>query len=100
MGSFHLSDLIYSGPSASKTVAVVTSETYVGSFSEANSSINIKPAGTKWSTIDPHDEIMENFNRSSGSEESFNSISNCSEQDFMARYGSISLGTKDEWVSG
>jgi hypothetical protein len=43
LGSLRLSDLIYSGPSTSKTIVAATSETSVGSSSEANSSVSIKP---------------------------------------------------------
>jgi hypothetical protein len=51
-------------------------------------------------TVDPLDEIAENFDSISGSEENLDSISNYSEEDFTARYGSVSCGSEDEWMSG
>jgi hypothetical protein len=75
-------------------------ETSVGSSSEANLPVNTKPAERKMNTVDPLDEIAENFDCISGSEENLDSISNYSEEDFTARYGSVSCGSEDEWMSG
>jgi hypothetical protein len=60
LGSVHLSDPIYSGPSAGITTAAETSETLVGSSSDVNSPVSIKPT-KKGSTVEELDEIMENL---------------------------------------
>jgi hypothetical protein len=54
-----LSDPINSGLSARKTAIAATSETSVGSSSEVNLPVSIKP--TKRSTVEELDEIMENL---------------------------------------
>jgi hypothetical protein len=43
LGSLHLSDPIYSGPSAGKTAAATTLETIGGSSSEENMPVSVKP---------------------------------------------------------
>jgi hypothetical protein len=102
LGSVRLSDPINSGPSAGKTAAVTTSETSVGSSSEVNSPVSIKP--TKGSTVDELDEIMENLdleeslgysNRSS--DKNLNRSHSYSEEDFMVCYVSISNNSEDTW---
>jgi hypothetical protein len=108
LGSLCLSDPIYLGPSASKTVAATTLKTSVGSSSEANSSVNIKPTESKRNIIYELDKIMENlvFKESSDqsdvgiSEENSHSVSNYSEEDFTARYGDVCYSSEDEWRSG
>jgi hypothetical protein len=69
LGSVRLSGLVNSGPSVRKTAIVATSETSVGSSSEVNSPVSIKP--TKGSTVEELDEIMKNLDldESSGSED-------------------------------
>jgi hypothetical protein len=56
-GSLRLYDPIYSGPSADKTAAVATSECSVGSSSEANSLVSLKPAESKGDLSDLLNEI-------------------------------------------
>jgi hypothetical protein len=94
---------------ASKTVDATTLETSAGSSSEPNSPVSIKPAESKKSIVEPLDEIMENIGfkessdqsfSSSGSEEQSDSIINYSEEDSTARYGGVSDGSEDEWMSG
>jgi hypothetical protein len=58
-GSVPLSDLIKLGLSAGKTTIMATPETSVGSSSEVNSLVSIKP--TKGSKVEEIDEIMENL---------------------------------------
>jgi hypothetical protein len=69
--------------------------------------VSIKPTERKGNTIEELDEIMENLDLkdSSGysdmaSEENFDNISNYLEEDFTARYGSVSCNSEDEWRSG
>jgi hypothetical protein len=45
-----------------KTAAVATLTTSVGSSSEVNSSVSIKPTERKENTIEELDKIMENLN--------------------------------------
>jgi hypothetical protein len=61
LGCHRISDLIYWGPFASKTVAEATSESYIGSSREANSLVSIKPGESKRSIVNTLDEIMDNF---------------------------------------
>jgi hypothetical protein len=107
LGSLRLSDLISSGPSAGKTTATATSGTSFDSSNKVNSLVSIKPTERKGNTIKELDEIMENLDLkdSSGysdmaSEENFDNISNYLEEDFTARYGSVSCNSEDEWRSG
>jgi hypothetical protein len=103
LGSLCLSDPILSCPSARKTAAAATLETFVGSSSKVNSPANIKPAEGKRNIVDELDKIMENLDlkESSGysdmeSDRNSNSISNYSEEDFTARYGNVSYSSEDE----
>jgi hypothetical protein len=77
----------------------------VGSSSEVNSPVSIKPMKSKGNTIKELDEIMENLDlkESSGyldvaSEGNLNNISNLSKEDFMACYGNVS-NSEDMWKS-
>jgi hypothetical protein len=79
----------------------------VGSSSEVNLPVSIKPAEMKENTIKELDEIMENLElkESSGysdvaSEGKFDNISNYSEEDFIACYGNVSNNFEDMWRSG
>jgi hypothetical protein len=74
LGSLRLSHLIYLGLSANKIAAAAISETSVGSSSEANSPVSIRPAESKRSIIDPHDEIMENLDFKESSDQSLPNI--------------------------
>jgi hypothetical protein len=58
LGSIRLSDLINLGLSAGNTTIMATSETSVGSSSEVNLPVGIKP--TKGIIVEELDEIMEN----------------------------------------
>jgi hypothetical protein len=107
LGSVRLSDPINLGPSAGKTAIVATSKTSVGSSSEVNSPVSIKPTKEKGNTIEELDEIMENLDleESSGysnmaSNCNFDNISNYSEEDFMACYGNVYRNYEDTWRSG
>jgi hypothetical protein len=62
LGTLRLSDPISLGSSANKTAAAATSETSIGSSSEANSPVSIALAKCKKSIVEPLDKIMENFN--------------------------------------
>jgi hypothetical protein len=62
LGSLCLSHPIPSGPSAGKTTAVATSETFVGSTSEVISPAIFKPVEGKRNIVDELGEIMENRN--------------------------------------
>jgi hypothetical protein len=97
LGSVRLSDLILSGPSVGKTTITATSRTSVGSFSEVNSPISIKPAEATRNTIEELDEIMENLDLKESlgyldisSKGNSDIASNYSEEDFMACYGNVS----------
>jgi hypothetical protein len=59
LGSVRLADPINLGPSVGKTATAVASETSIGSCSEVNLPISIKP--TKESTVEELEEIMENL---------------------------------------
>jgi hypothetical protein len=93
------------GPSAGKTAIAATSETSVGSSSEVNSSVSIKP--TKGSIVKDLDEIMKNLylDESSsysdmGSDENLDKSNSYSEKDFMVYYGNVSNNSEDTWRSG
>jgi hypothetical protein len=62
LGYVRLLDPINSGPSTGKTATTATSETSVGSSSEVNSPISIKPMKSKRNTRRELDKIMENLN--------------------------------------
>jgi hypothetical protein len=92
---------------ANKPAAAAISATSIGSSSEANSLVSIEPVKSRESIIDLLDRIKENFDfmetigkiPDTGSEESFNIISNYPEEDFTALYGSVSYSSKEERVS-
>jgi hypothetical protein len=95
LGSVCLSDPINSGPSVGKNAAMATLETSVGSYSEVNSPVSIKP--TKGSTVKELDKIMENLDleeslgySNRNSDENLDMSHNYSEEDFMVFYGNIS----------
>jgi hypothetical protein len=105
LGSVRLSDPTNLGPSAEKTAVATTSETSVGSSSEVNSLVSIKPTKGKGSTIEELDKIMQTVDleesldySNRASDENFDNISNYSEEDFMACHGNVSVNT--EWRSG
>jgi hypothetical protein len=107
LGFVCLSDPINSGSSAGKTAAMATSTTSVGSLSEVNSLVNIKPTETRENTIEELDEIMENLDlkESSGYSDmaykgNSDSASNYFEEDFMACYGNVSSNSDNTWRSG
>jgi hypothetical protein len=107
LGSLRLLDLIPSGLLAGKTVVAATLGTSVGSSSEVNSPVSIKPTKSKRNTIEELDKIMENLDLKESSEysdmaleENSDSISNYSEEDCTAHYGDVSYTSEDEWVVG
>jgi hypothetical protein len=107
LGSIRLSDLISLGPSAGKTTDAATLTTSVGSYSEINSSVSIKPMERKENTIKELDKIIVNLDlkESSGyldmaSEGNSDNISSYSEEDFIACYGNVSDNSEDTWRSG
>jgi hypothetical protein len=102
LGSLRHSDLIYSGLSASKTAAAKTLETFIVSFSKANSPVSVKPTQSKRNIVDELNKTMENLNLKESSyqsdirlEQNSDSISNYSEEDFTARYGDASYSSED-----
>jgi hypothetical protein len=107
LGSVWLADPMNLGPSAGKTAAAATSETSVGSSSEVNSQISIKPRKSKRNTMKELNEIMENLDleESSGysdmaSNKNLDNVSNYSKEDFIACHGNISSNSEDTWRSG
>jgi hypothetical protein len=92
---------------ANKPATAATLETSVGSSSEANSPVSIKPAESRENIVNLLDGIKENFDfmETTGkipdtiSEESFDNINNYSKEDFTARYDSVSYSSEEEWVS-
>jgi hypothetical protein len=107
LGSVRLSEPINSDPSAGKTLIAATSETSVGSSSEVNSLVSMKPTKGKGSTIEELDEIMETLDleESSGySDKAFDknldNLNNYSEEDFTACYDNVSVNSEDIWKSG
>jgi hypothetical protein len=105
MGSVRLSYPIKMGLSARKTTIVATPETSVGSSSEVNSPVNIKP--TKGSTVEELDEIMENLDLDEssgysdmGSNKNLNQSNNYLEEDFMVCYDNVSNNSEDTWMLG
>jgi hypothetical protein len=95
--SVRLSDPIKSGPSVGKTAIVATPETSVGSSSEVNSPVSIKP--TKGSTVVELDEIMENLDLEELSgfldTVSDGKFSNISKKDFITSCGDVSGNSED-----
>jgi hypothetical protein len=102
LGSIRLSDSMKSGPSAGRIAVAATPEASVGSSSEVNSPVSIKP--TRRGTIKELDEIMENLDleESSGYQDmsSDGNSSNYSKEDFMICYGNISNESEDTSKSG
>jgi hypothetical protein len=105
LGLVRISDPMKSGLSARKTAIVATLETSVGSSSEVNSLVSIKPA--KGDTVEELDKIMENLDleESSGyqymsSDRNSNHSNSYSKEDFMVYYGNISNNSEDTWKSG
>jgi hypothetical protein len=92
---------------ANKPATAATLETSVGSSSEANSPVSIKPAESRENIVNLLDGIKENFDFMEttskipdiGLEESYNNINNYSEEDFTAYYSSVSYSSEEEWVS-
>jgi hypothetical protein len=89
---------------AGKTAAATTPETYVGLTSKVNPPANVKWAESKRNIVNELNKIMENLDlkKESDMESEGNSysISNYSEEDFIARYGDVSYSSEDEWMSG
>jgi hypothetical protein len=105
LGSTRLSDPIESGPSARDNTTMATPEAPVGSSSEANSSVSIKP--TKGNTVEGLDKIIENLgleessgHQDSGSDKNSSKSNRYSEEDFMVYYGNISNNSEGTWKSG
>jgi hypothetical protein len=105
LGSVRLSDPINSVPSAGKTAIVATSETSLGSSSEVNSLVSIKP--TKGSTVEELDEIMKNLDLEEslgysdmGSDKNLDKSVNYLEEDFMACNDNVSGCSEYTWRSG
>jgi hypothetical protein len=107
LGSVCLSDLINSGSSAGQTAITKTLETSVGSSSEVNSPVSIKPMKSKGNTIEGLNEIMENLDLEESSgysntvfDENLNNINNYSEEDFLTCHGNVSSNSEGTWRSG
>jgi hypothetical protein len=105
LGFVRLLDSIKSGPSAKKTAIVETPETSVGSSSEVNSLVSVKP--TKGSTVEELREIMENLDLEESSsysdmgfDENLDQPNNYSKEDFIVCYGNVSNNSEDTWKSG
>jgi hypothetical protein len=105
LGSVHLYDPIMLGLSAGKTAIAATPETSVGSSSEINSPVSVKP--TKGSTFEDLHEIMENLDLDElsgyldmGSDKNLDQSNSYSKQDFMVYYGSVSNDSEDTWKLG
>jgi hypothetical protein len=86
---------------------VATSGTSVGSSSEVNSPVSIKPMKNKGNTVEELNEIIKNLDLEESSsysdmasEENFDNINSSSEEDFMAYYGNVSSNSEDTWRSG
>jgi hypothetical protein len=102
--SVHLSDPINLGPFAGNTAIMENLETSVGSSSEVNLLVSIKPI--KGSKVKELDEIMENLDldKSSGYldmgfDENLGESISYSEEDFFVCYGNVSNNSKDTWKS-
>jgi hypothetical protein len=95
--------------SVGKTTITATLETLVGSSSEVNSLVSIKPTKNKESAINELKGIMETLNldlekssgySDTGSNDNLDKSSNYSEDDILACYGNVSSNSKDIWKSG
>jgi hypothetical protein len=102
LGSVRLLDPINSGPLAEKTAIAAASETSIGSSSEINSPVSIKPAKSKESTVEELDEIMETLNLEESSDHmnvasgrNLGNVNNHSEEDFIAHCGDVSGNSED-----
>jgi hypothetical protein len=102
LGSLRLSDPISSDLSAGKTTATTTSRTSLGSSSEVNSPVSIKPTEIKRNTIEELDKIMENLGLKESPDHSdmaskgnSDSITNYSEEDFTTLYGNVTHNSED-----
>jgi hypothetical protein len=78
----------------------------VGSSSEVNSLVSIKPTKIKGNTIEELDEIIENLDLKESSDYSdmdskgnSDRISNYSKEDFMTCYGNVFDNSEDTWRS-
>jgi hypothetical protein len=85
---------------------VAASGTSIGSSSEVNLSVSIKPTEKQKNTIEELDEIVENLDLKESSgysdivvEGTPDSMSNYSEEDFIA-YGNVSGNSEVTWKSG
>jgi hypothetical protein len=106
LGSVRLSDPINLGPSAGKTASAAKSETSVGSSSEVDLPVSIKPTKNTGNTVDELNEIMENLDLEESSgysdmvfNEKFDS-SNNSVEDFTICYNTISGKYTNTWKTG
>jgi hypothetical protein len=106
LGTVRLSDPVNLGLSVGKTAITVTLETLVGSSSEVNSLVSIKPMKNKGNIIKELDKIMENLNLEESSDYSDMASdenldnSNYSGEDFMIRYGNVSNKSTYTWKIG
>jgi hypothetical protein len=102
LGSIPLLDPVKSGPSAGRIAIATTLEASVGSSSEVNSSVSIKP--TRRSTIKELNKLMENLDLEESSDYqdmSSNRNSNIYyKEDFMICYDNISNDSENTWKSG
>jgi hypothetical protein len=105
LGSVRLLDPIKPGLSAGKTAIAATPKASVGSSSEVNSPVSIKPA--KGDTVEELDKIMENLDleeslgyQDMSSDGNSNHSNSYSKEDFMVCYGNISNNSEDTWTSG
>jgi hypothetical protein len=94
LGTIRLSDPTNSGPSAGKTVSLARSESSVGSSSEVNSPVCIKPMENIEDIVEELDEIIENLDlgESSGHSDkgSNESYDNYPVTDFTTRSDGVS----------
>jgi hypothetical protein len=107
--SVRLSDLIYSGTLANKTVAAATMTSFIGSPSEVNSPVSIKPMEREGDLTNLLDEISykRDFEdvpdlprQNGGSKDNIYFNNNFdSEEDLTDPCDSVSYGSEDEWMS-
>jgi hypothetical protein len=106
LGSVRLSDPINSGPSVGKIASAAKSGALVGSSSEVNSSISIKPTKNRERMVKELDEIMENLDLGESSDYSdMDSDENFDNnfhpgKDFMICCDSISNKSTNTWKIG
>jgi hypothetical protein len=94
LGSTRFSDPTESGPSAGSTTIMTTSEASVGSSSEVNSLVNVKP--TKIDTVEELGKIMENLDlKKSLGTSSGKKFDDISERDFITNHGDVSGNLKN-----